>query len=1049
MKRILLLFLFVLISAHVFSQDSPKAYLVSNAHFDSQWNWDVQRSIREYIPKTLDQNLFLLGTYPDYVFNFEGGIKYQWMKEYYPHQYELIKRYIREGRWHVTGSTWDATDPNIPSAESFTRNILYGQHFYRREFGVEGTDIFLPDCFGFGWTLPTIAAHSGLIGFSTQKLMWRHRPFHGASKIPFEIGLWQGVDGSRIMAVMDAHNYTTKWRYEDLSHSKYLQGIAEGNPLNAVYHYYGTGDTGGAPTIESVRALELGLQGDGPVKIISATSDRLYKDYLPYSSHPELPVWNGELLMDVHATGCYTSQAAMKLYNRRNEQLADAAERSAVAADWLGAVPYPREVLTEAWKRFIWHQFHDDLTGTSIWEAYTYSWNDEFLAQGQFCDVILASAGAAASVMDTRAKGSPVLVYNPAAYSRRSLVEATVDLPAEAEGVAVYAPDGKAVPAQIVARDGARATVLFAAAMEPVSYAVYDVRAGKAGKGKVLRASGNTLENRVYKVTLDANGDIASVIDKRNGRDLVEKGKAFRLAVLTPNMSNRYPAWEIHKATLDQTPEPVDTDVRISVAECGAARASLKVERRYGDSRLVQYIRLTDGGDDERIDIVADIDWKTPDALLKAEFPMSVSAEEAVYDIGIGNQRRPTNHQRAHETFAHHWADLSDGDYGIAVLNDSKYGWGKPADNTLRLSLLHTPSTEKRYADQRDLDFGRHTMTYSLVGHDGDHNRAGVVEKGELLNQPLLSFTTPKHPGKLGRRFSFVAASTPQIAVKALKKAEDGSGYIVRVFETTGREVRGAELAFPVRIVSAEEVNGIEEPVGEARFEGNRLLVDAGHFAPKTYKVTLAEAPVAAPAIENAFVDFPVNQNSISSDPFKSVAKVDKECNSYAAELMPEVIVHGGIEYRRGEPDVKNVLNCRESVTVDLPQGDYNKVYILASSSRGDRKAVFDIDGRKYEAVVPYYSGFRAQWAWADKTKSFVKDGTIAHIGNHRHKMNGRNDAYTFTYLYRLGFDIAPGAGKLTLPEDADINIFAITVSGNRIDGTRWACEPRALPVIE
>ena len=367
----------------------------------------------------------------------------------------------------------------------------------------------------------------------------------------------------------------------------------------------------------------------------------------------------------------------MKRYNRRNEQLADAAERSAVIADWMGAVPYPKEALNDAWKRFLWHQFHDDLTGTSIWEAYTYSWNDEFLAQGQFCDVILASAGAAASVMDTRAKGSPVLVYNPAAYSRRSLVEATVDLPAEAEGVAVYAPDGKTVPAQIVARDGARATVLFAAAMEPVSYAVYDVRAGKAGKGKVLRASGNTLENRVYKVTLDANGDIASVIDKRNGRDLVEKGRAFRLAVLTPNVSNRYPAWEIHKATLDQTPEPVDTDVRISVAECGAARASLKVERRYGDSRLVQYIRLTDGGDDERIDIVADIDWKTPDALLKAEFPMSVSAEEAVYDIGIGNQRRPTNHQRAHETFAHHWADLSDGDYGIAVLNDSKYGWGR------------------------------------------------------------------------------------------------------------------------------------------------------------------------------------------------------------------------------------------------------------------------------------------------------------------------------------------------------------------------------------
>ena len=238
------------------------------------------------------------------------------------------------------------------------------------------------------------------------------------------------------MAVMDAHNYTTKWRYEDLSHSKYLQGIAEGNPLNAVYHYYGTGDTGGAPTIESVRALELGLQGDGPVKIISATSDRLYKDYLPYSSHPELPVWNGELLMDVHATGCYTSQAAMKLYNRRNEQLADAAERSAVAADWLGAVPYPREVLTEAWKRFIWHQFHDDLTGTSIPRAYEFSWNDELISLKQFADVLTTSVGAVSRGLDTDVKGLPVVLYNAAGFEVSDGVEVT--LPLEGSKFTVY-----------------------------------------------------------------------------------------------------------------------------------------------------------------------------------------------------------------------------------------------------------------------------------------------------------------------------------------------------------------------------------------------------------------------------------------------------------------------------------------------------------------------------------------------------------------------------------------------------------------------------------
>ena len=577
------------------AQDSGKkykVYMVSNSHLDTQWRWDVKATIDDYLYNTAVQNLALLEKYPHYVFNFEGAVKYEWIKEYYPHLFERIRKFVADGRWNISGASFEANDPNMPSSESFIRNILLAQEFYKKEFGIKSKDMFLPDCFGFSQVMPTLGHHCGLIGFSTQKLSWRTEPLVGDSKTPFPIGLWEGVDGARIMVALEPGRYSwNEFPEGDLSANEELAESARKSPFGIAYRYYGNklangaGDHGGSALPRSIQLLEEGItNGKGPVQLVSATSSQLYEDYMPYGNHPELPVFVGEMPLDVHAPGCYTSQAEMKRYNRRNEQLADAAERSAVIADWMGAVPYPKEALNDAWKRFLWHQFHDDLTGTSIWEAYTYSWNDEFLAQGQFCDVILASAGAAASVMDTRAKGSPVLVYNPAAYSRRSLVEATVDLPAEAEGVAVYAPDGKAVPAQIVARDGARATVLFAAAMEPVSYAVYDVRAGKAGKGKVLRASGNTLENRVYKVTLDANGDIASVIDKRNGRDLGEKGKAFRLAVLTPNVSNRYPAWEIHKATLDQTPEPVDTDVRISVAECGAARASLKVERRYGDS---------------------------------------------------------------------------------------------------------------------------------------------------------------------------------------------------------------------------------------------------------------------------------------------------------------------------------------------------------------------------------------------------------------------------------------------------------------------------------
>ena len=180
-----------------------RAYLVSNAHFDTQWRWDVQRSIDEFLLNTLDQNFQLLEDYPGYLFNFEGAVKYAWAKEYYPERYERLKKYVAEDRWHLTGSTWDATDPNVPSAESFFRNVLLGQEFFKSEFGRKATDIFLPDCFGFGYTLPTIAAHCGLIGFSTQKLGWRTRPFHGDKKYPFQIGLWRGVDGAQVMAALD------------------------------------------------------------------------------------------------------------------------------------------------------------------------------------------------------------------------------------------------------------------------------------------------------------------------------------------------------------------------------------------------------------------------------------------------------------------------------------------------------------------------------------------------------------------------------------------------------------------------------------------------------------------------------------------------------------------------------------------------------------------------------------------------------------------------------------------------------------------------------
>lgn len=1048
MKKILILCGVLCVFAQgLHAQKEYKAYMISNAHFDSQWNWDVQTSIDVYIRNTMVQNFWLLERYPDYVFNFEGGVKYSWMKEYYPEMYGQVKEWIRRGRWNVCGSTWDATDPNIPSPESFFRNILLGQQFYREEFGVRSNDIFLPDCFGFGYTLPTIAAHAGLIGFSTQKLQWRKHPFYGEAKVPFSIGLWQGIDGSRLMAALNANDYNTRWDGRDMSRDEGIIALAKGGVNNTAYRYYGVGDRGGSPTIPTLVSLEKGVHGDGPLEVVSARAGQMYEDYYPFDKHPELPVYDGELLMDVHATGCYTSQAAMKRFNRRNEQLADAAERASVMAHWLGAAAYPAEELRTEWRRFIWHQFHDDLTGTSIPRAYTFSWNDELIAQDKFANLAASASGGVSRALDTRVKGIPVVVYNPVAEIRREVVEAEVAAASQPCAVSVWSPRGERVPAQLLGYRDGKARIAFAAEVGAVGYAVYDLRMQGAAVRSSLKAMPNSLENRIYKLTLDANGDIASVLDKRSGRELVQDGKAFRLAMFTENKSTDWPAWEIWKETIDRAPEAVADDVVISVAEQGPLRATLKVSRRHGKSTFVQYISLTEGAADDRIDIRNEVDWQSENALLKAEFPMSVSNPEAAYDLGLGYIRRGNNTPTAYEVYAQQWADLTDRDgaYGVAVMNDCKYGWDKPDDHTLRLTLLHTPTPGRHYKYQSRQDIGRHVFTYSIVGHTGDPVAGRIASKAESLNQPLAAYAAPKHAGSLGREFSFLSVSTPQLAVKALKQAEDGSGYVLRLNEMSGKPLEQGEIRFAASIEAAYVLNGVEERQAEARFEGNRLIVSSGRFAPSTYLVKLRTSDIRLNAPSSLSVDLPCNDYAFTVDAFNRQGNLDGKGNSYAAELVPEEVVSEGVVFRvSNDVERKNVVKC-DGQRIALPQGNYGRVYLLAASLDGDRDAEFAVDGKSFRCPVPCYSGFFGQWGH-DGGEGFVKNGDLAYVGTHRHSADHGNESYVFTYMYKIGLPVEAGAKELTLPKDRNVAVFAVTMSDNQNDNLPPLNEIRALP---
>ncbi len=1025
-------------AALTLSAQEPKGtvYLAANAHLDTQWQWTVQQVIGEFIPNTVFQNIKLMEDFPEYRFSFEGAVKYKWIKEYYPEQYNILKKYVAEGRWYPSGG-WDANDYNVPSVESNIRNILLGEEFYKQEFGTKSIDIMLPDCFGFGYTLPSVANHCGMYAFHTQKLQWRYQSFYDTGlKWPFEFGVWQGVDGARILASANSSDYG--WNPDHLiTDEAHLREKVAASANGNAMRYYGTrssmhhGDQGGSPLPSAVRFIDESIkQGSPYYNLRFATVADIFRDNKDQLNKNVLPVFDGELLMDVHGTGVYTANTDNKRLNRRAEQLGFAAEAGSVMADWLGAVPYPKYVINDAYQRFIWHQFHDDLTGTSITEAYPFSWNDMMLAQNQFANTLESAVGGFSSAMDTQVKGTPVVVFNPVSAANPDIVTVEIDMPSNYRDVQIYGPDGKRVKSQILSREGNKATVAFAASSPSVSLSVYDFRLSTSAPSTKtsLKASGRTIENSIYKVTVDGKGDISSIIDKRVGREMVASGKSFGLQIFEENTSDSWPSWEILKSVIDKDPVSVEEDVNVSVESAGPLMAILKVDRRYKESTFTQRIILYDGAADDRIDIRNNVDWKSRRTLLKAAFPASFSAKEATYDLGLGQIRRGNNTPTAYEVPAQQWADITADDlsYGITIMNDSRYGWDKPDDNTIRLTLIHTPTADRGYRNEKTLDIAPHEFTYSIVGHPGVLDASAAAAASDALNQRKSAYTVAKHAGRLGKSFSMVSTSNPSIRVRALKKAEDGDGFIVRVYEFAGAPASG-DIRFAADIISAEETNGIEERIGAASASGTNLHVNMGRFEPKTFRVRLASAPVSVQTPRYEAVELPYNKVAISSNSFSAFGHMDNEWKSYAAEQIPEEILYKGVTFKTGEPDYNNAVAC-QGQEIALPAGAKG-VYLLAASAGEDTEAVFSA-GKDVTASIPGWTGFFGGGNWAPYT-AFLKDGDVAYIGSHRHDARQRDEYYEQTYMYLVYVPVTAGATTLTLPDNRVVTVFAATAVMN------------------
>ena len=1115
---------------------TPTLYVVPYAHLDTQWRWNFPQTISDYLLKTMRVNFDYMDKYPHYVFNWSGSNRYRLMKEYYPDDYARLKQYVVQGRWFPAGSSVEEGDVNLPSAEGLFRQVLYGNEYFRKDFGKASSEFMLPDCFGFPASLPTILAHAGVKGFSTQKLNagWQPAPLVGGPDspeqtpvgIPFNVGLWFGPDGKSVIAALNPGGYGSRV-HSDLSQpppqltpqleaqltpdqkkaflrsrdTNWVDRINLDGKVTGVfadYHYVGTGDTGGATNEETVKILEATVArsetslplppgfpapeagttqrlGEGPVHVVESASDQMFNDIKPDMTS-RMPSYKGDLELINHSAGSLTSQAYHKRWVIKNELLADAAEKSSIAAEWLGARTYPQQRLTDAWVLSLAGHFHDTAAGTATPRAYQFAWNDDLIAANQFAGILTTATEAVASGLDTQTAGVSIVVFNPLNIAREDVAEASVDFAGGApKGVRVFGADGHEVPSQL---EGGK--VLFLAKVPSVGYAVYDIRpTATAASSSSFKATESSLENHRYRVHLDQNGDVASIYDKSLNRELLSG--PIRLAITT-DVPKIYPAWNMDYEQVEAAPRAyVDGPAKVRITENGPVRVSLEVTRETEGSRFTQTISLSAGDAGNRVEFGNAIDWRGLTSNLKASFPLAASNQEATYNWEVGTIQRPNAVPRQFEVASHRWIDLTDksGTFGTTILTDVKNGSDKPTDNTLRLTLVRSPGMQPTtnghppgFSDQSNQDWGHHEFLFGLTGHEGDWRTAQTDWQAYRLNDPLITFITGKHSGALGKSFSLLHLNNSRIRVLALKKAEDSDEIIVRMVELDGKAEPDVRVSFAAPVIAAREVNGQEQPVGPASVHDGALATSFTPYEPRTFALRLGASTTKLASIQSQPVALQYDLAIASNDDTKTIGGgFDGNGNAMPAEMLPNHINYHGVQFnlapaRTGSPNAV----IAKGQTIHLPAGRFNRIYILAASADGDQTASFLLGDRAVSLKIQDGGGFIGQWdtriwknlpqtdwaisanhaVWpppdmekrekADPIPSypgdyigleagFVKPAGVAWYASHHHTADGLNQPYQYSYLFAYSIDINPNERTLVLPDNTKIRILAVSVA--------------------
>lgn len=811
--------------------DLTEAVCTGHTHIDVAWLWTVAQT-RQKAVRSFATVLKYMDEYPEYRFMSSQPQLYEFVKEDNPELYLRIKEKVRQGRWEAEGAMWVEADCNVPSGESLVRQILYGVRFFMQEFGVRSRVAWLPDVFGYNASLPQIFKKCGIDYFMTTKINWNQ-----FNRLPNDTFYWEGIDGSRVLTHLIVTKDPDSKRpffstYNGLACPKAIMGGWEqyqNKDINKdILVSYGYGDGGGGPTVEmleNLRRMSRGLPGC-PKTRQGSVLDFFTGLEEKIRSYPDAPKWRGELYLEYHQ-GTYTSMARNKRANRRCETLLMWAEMFGAINSYNAA--YPRSELERAWKTVLLNQFHDILPGTSIAQVYDVT-KREYEDVEQTVERLVETSLSDISSRISIEKPS-LVVFNNQGFERSGIVSFT--LPEGWDTVSlVDTRTGNILACQ---RDSiAGKCISWVPQIPSVGYQVFELqRALGEENNKSFVANSHLLENDFYRITFDNRGFLASIFDKTAEREVLRPGSYGNVIQAFEDRPRSGDNWNIEIFYTDKMWE-IDDVAEFEVCEMGPVRSGVYLKRRFLDSVIEQRIYLYHNV--PRIDFVTDINWKQSQILLKVLFPVDLNADHATYDIQFGNITRPTHVNTSwefaqYEVCAHRWADISEFDYGVSLMNDCKYGYDI-RDGDMRLTLLKSGIYPNPNTDQEN-----HHFTYSIFPHTQGWQQGGTEQMAADLNDPMRAVLREEGSGSGGLSSSFLRIDQHGIFVDSIKMSEDGSEMIIRVHENWNRHCR-ATIKFEWPLSSASECNLIEEEQFNAYWTENTLSFDMRPYEIKTFKLT-------------------------------------------------------------------------------------------------------------------------------------------------------------------------------------------------------------------